>query len=37
MAIIAPAMKLIYPALFILVLRYLWRSRHQISLPIVEE
>lgn len=31
MAIIAPAMKVIYPALFLLVLRYLWRSRKHLT------
>lgn len=31
MAIVAPAMKVIYPILFLLVIRFLWRSRNQLA------
>lgn len=31
MSVVAPAMQVIYPILFLLVLRYLWRSRNQLS------
>lgn len=37
MAVIAPAMKIIYPILFLLVVRYLWRFRNELTFGAVSE